>query len=98
MFESPGGVQYSYLTADRLIERDPVILHSTTLLASTTGGDVTVYDGHDATSGRVVNVHEGTANECNTVTYGPGILLRDGLFVDIGSSVTGFLVVWERAL
>lgn len=98
MPDESDGVEYTYLTADALISKGPVILLATILLVSTTGGDVTIYDGQDATNGKKVNVHEGTANECNSVQYGPGVLLRSGLFVDVGSNVTGICVVWKRAL
>jgi len=92
------GVQYTRTAADALVERDPVILYAAVLLVGTTGGDVALYNGHDATNGVLVATLKGTANVSNPVQFGPGVLLRNGLYIDVGSNVTEICVVWERAL
>lgn len=58
------------------------------LLVSSTGGDVTLYDGQDANSGRKIGTYKGTANVSNPIRWSPPISIENGIYVDIGSNVT----------
>lgn len=91
------GVNYENMDADRLVCNEPCLLHGVVILTSTTGGDVTVYDGRDAISGRKVMRFEGIANESRPVMFPKPLYLPGGLFVDIGTNVSEFLVIWEVA-
>lgn len=81
-------------TADQLAVGGPGVLHRVILLVSTTGGDVTIYDGLDASSGRLIATLKGTANVSLPVDFG-GLQLDRGLFIDIGSNVSEVTAVFD---
>jgi len=88
------GKGYYRGTADALVHQGACLLYSVVVLVSVTGGDVTIYDGQDTTSGRRVARVEGIA-DVNTVVDFQGVVLSRGLYVDVGSSVTEYTVVWK---
>lgn len=88
------GVGWTRLTASNVVWNGPVRLYGAVLLVSVAGGDVTLYDGVDAVSGRQVLRLEGTADESRPVMFSPPLVLDLGLYVAVGSNVTEVLVVW----
>jgi len=80
---------------DRLISTEPCLLHGAVILCSSAGGDATIYDGHDASSGKSILPLKGAANESNPVFPPKPIFCARGLYVDVGSSVTSVTVIWE---
>jgi len=90
------GVGWTRLTADGVVTAQPVLLHGLVLLVSTTGGDVTLYNGQDAGSGRVVGRFEAIADQSTSIPFYPPLRCENGLYVDVGSNVTELLVLWER--
>ena len=90
------GKGYYSNSIDAVVHRGPLLLYSVILLVSVTGGDITLYDGQDATSGRKLARLEAIADESHPVDFG-GVVLSRGLFVDVGSNVTEYTVIW-RAL
>ena len=90
------GHGWERVTGDARVFEGSGVLFGLVLLVSTTGGDVTLYDGADAGSGRLIGTFEGIANESRPIVFGRnGILLDKGLFVDVGSNVTEVLVVYN---
>jgi hypothetical protein len=89
------GVGWTYVTADQIVNQGETLLHSIILLTSAAGTGVTLYDGLDAVSGRSLGPFEGAANISFSHTFPKPLRLDRGLFVDIGTNVTGVLVVWE---
>jgi hypothetical protein len=81
-------------TVSLVIARTPVVLYRVILLVSVTGGDISVYEGLDATSGRLIATIKGTANVSNTVDFG-GVRCDRGLYVAVGSNVTEYTVVYS---
>lgn len=90
------GKGYYQSSIDGVVHRGPCLLYSVILLVSTTGGDITLYDGQDAASGRKVARLEGIADQSTPVEFG-GLVLSRGLFVDVGSNVTEYTVIWRPA-
>ena len=90
------GKGYYQSSVDAVVHQGPLVLYCVILLTSVTGGDITVYDGLDATSGRKVVRIEGQADVSNAVELG-GVILSRGLMVDVGSNVTEYTIIW-RAL
>ena len=88
------GKGYYQGSIDAVVHRGPLLLYSVILLVSTTGGDVTLYDGQDATSGRKVARLEGIADQSTPVSF-DGVVLSRGLFIDVGSNVTEYTVIWK---
>ncbi len=88
------GHGYRYLTADEIVAEHPLILRGLVLLVSTTGGDVTLYDGLEAAGGRLIGRFEAIADQSTPIDLF-GLHVEHGLFVDIGSNVTSVLVVYD---
>jgi hypothetical protein len=76
------------LTADALVTSHPCWLHAVFLNASAAGGDVAVYEGQDAGSGRQILHQDGAANATNYVQFTPPVWCQRGLYVDVGSNVS----------
>ena len=91
------GAGWERVTVDTLLYPNPTLLGGLVLLTSVTGGDVTLYDGQDAASGRVVGRFEGIADQSTPILFPWPLRCEGGLFVDIGSNVTEVLVLWVPA-
>lgn len=76
-----------YIEADTMISNKLCYLHGLLLNVATSGGDITLYNGRDATSGRKVMVVKALANVTNPIAFATPVLFESGLFVDIGSNV-----------
>src|SRR3990167_3793755 len=63
------GYAYSPVSADTLLTSEPAFLGGLVVLASVDGGDVTLYDGLDAGSGRLIGRFEGLANVSNPIIF-----------------------------
>ena len=89
------GYAYSPVSADTLLTSEPAFLGGLVVLASVDGGDVTLYDGLDAGSGRLIGRFEGLANVSNPIIFPDAVPLDRGLFVDVGSNITEVLLLWR---
>lgn len=88
---------FANITATTLINEGQSLLHSVIILASAAGGDLTVYEGLDASSGRKVATVKGAANVSSQIRFSPPLLLARGLLVVIGSSITEATITWSPA-
>lgn len=88
------GEAYRWLTADQLVNEGRTLLCQLIVNASADGGSVTIYDGLNA-NGDLVGVFDGLAAGCNPIAFGRGVCLTRGLFVDIGSNITGVTVIYR---
>lgn len=86
---------WTYTAVDRIITTHPALLLGVIVLASAGGGDVTVYEGQDATTGQKIGTFEGANNITNSMMFGPGLDCGRGIYVDIGSSISGVIVIWS---
>jgi hypothetical protein len=90
-------VGFLNFSGDTVVCDRPCLLNSVLLLVSTTGGDVTIYEGQDATSGRKFGKVEGYAGVTLPITFSHAPFMARGIFVDVGSNVTectiGFTVL-----
>jgi hypothetical protein len=90
------GSGWRRLTADDIVQEGKAVLYGLVIRTSVTGGDVSIYDGLDASSGRFIDTFEGIANESRPISFGPrGIHIDRGIFVDIGSNVDSVLVLYD---
>jgi hypothetical protein len=83
-----GDVGFDCVTEDKRVCEGPCDLYGLTVLASAAGGDVTLYEGQDASSGRKIGTYKGAANVTNPIMFSFPLPLARGLYVDIGSSIT----------
>ncbi len=88
------GYGYRWLTADEQVIEHPLLLAGIVLLVSTTGGDVTLYEGLGTAGSSLIGRFEGIADQSTPIDL-HGLLLERGLYVDIGSNVTGVLVIYK---
>ena len=88
------GYGYRWLTADEQVIEHPCLLKGIVLLVSTTGGDVTLYEGLGTAGSSQIGRFEGIADQSTPIDL-HGLLLERGLYVDIGSNVTGVLVIYK---
>lgn len=74
----------------------PAALYRGGLMLATSGGAATVavYDGIDAT-GELIDYFSAAASGKDRNYIGPGIILKHGLYVDIGSNVSKFTIFYE---
>jgi len=86
--------QWRWVTASALITDKPCVLVFCALTASGNTADITLYDGED-TNGDIICVMETTANQTRQVNFAEHIYCKTGLYVGIGSNVTGILIVWH---
>lgn len=91
------GVNYTRLTADAIVCNEPCLLWGVVALASSDGGRVKIYDGRDATSGRLVFTVKGLDNLSNPIMLPKPAFLAGGLFVTDFSHIDDLTVFWERA-
>ena len=88
------GCGFTRLTSDNIVNEGNTLLFGLHIDASADGGDVSLYEGLDASSGRLLGTFKGIANDVNKVTYPYPVFLDRGLFVDVGSSVTAVTLFW----
>ena len=86
---------WSVVTEDRLLNEGDSILYGLCVLSSAGGGDVTLYAGLDASSGRKIGRFEGANNQSNPIPFPKPIPCENGLYVDVGSNITEVLVFWS---
>lgn len=88
------GTAYERVTADALVCRGPCLFSGAVILASAAGGDASIYDGHEAVSGRQVITLKGDANISNPVILSGPVSLGEGLYVAIGANCDEVLVLY----
>lgn len=82
-----------YLEADERISKRVTFVHGALLNVGTSGGDVTLYEGRDAESGRKRMVIKALANVTNPVSFSSPVKFENGVFVDIGSNVNSITLI-----
>ncbi|GAH98244.1 unnamed protein product, partial [marine sediment metagenome] len=88
------GHGWQYITADRIVNEGETLLYQILINASADGGDISVYEGLDAQSGRLVGTFVSLQNHMSSINF-HGIFLDRGLFIDVGTSITGVLVIYD---
>jgi len=92
------GEQYSWawVTVDRLLSLGPCELVYAQAVSD--GGEIKdtwLYDGENTSGDEIINLQKGTTGN---ITLSPKVPIycRRGLYVDIGSSTEGVLVIWRE--
>ncbi len=82
---------WRFVTEDSVLSTKECDLHYASLEPSAAAADVTLYDGIDTTGVKVVALQASTKTN---LEFRPrkSIYCRRGLYVDVGSNVTGVLV------
>ncbi len=88
MVSVPLRTAWDTFAADAIVHNGPCLLHGIVVLASAAGGDVTLYEGLDATSGHKVGTFKGGANLSNPVMLPAPRYCARGVYLDVGSNIT----------
>lgn len=91
------GTGFTRLTADGIVNEGATLLFGLHIEASTAGGDVSLYEGMDSGSGRLIGTFKENANDHDVLSFPVPIFLDRGLYVDIGSNVTAVTLFWLPA-
>lgn len=94
---SESGLNYTNVSEDLCLCNEPALLWGVVGLGRDDGWEFKVYDGRDATSGRLVVWVRGSMDVSNPIMFPKPVLLAMGLFVDLLEDVEDVLVIWERA-
>lgn len=84
---------FSTFSTDRLVFEGKTYLNAVLLRASVDGGDITLYEGMDPTSGRKFCTFLGLSGRTLNWHFSPAIPFDRGLYVDIGSNITEVTIV-----
>jgi len=88
--------KWKRMTSDGIAVEGPCILYMVGGDTTVSGDCVTVYDGLDPDTGRVILNLDCLANRFNTVNLGPeGILITRGIYVDLDDNGEEVLIVYE---
>lgn len=90
------GASWRRFTADAQVFKEHGLLHGIVLLTSVTGGDISLYEGADIGSGRLIDTFEGLADVSWICMFPKPLYLSRGLYLDVGSNVTSVLVIYEH--
>ena len=88
------GIASEWVTADGRVYVGACLFWGVILNASVAGGDVKVYDGQDATSGRLIGHYVGAVNAVNPITLRKPIRFGSGIYVVV-TNVNGVTVLFE---
>lgn len=77
-----------------VVARTPIWLYRVILTVGVTGGDISIYEGQDAGSGRLIATLTGLALVSQHFDFG-GIFCDRGLCVVVGANVTQYTVIYE---
>jgi len=94
LFRHAKAHSWKWITGSELLSIRPCILIFMALTAAAAVADVTAYDGHN-TNGEIILTMETSANQTRQVNFIEHIYCKRGLYVAIGTAVTGVLVVWH---
>ena len=89
------GAYIERVTVDSLINAGPCVLYAVTATMIVAGHTIDIYDGQDKYSGKIVQRLTGLANAPITVTYGTGVYLATGLYIDVGTDGDYVTVTWS---
>lgn len=95
MPEYNDGCGWAWVKVDTIVNEGETLLHGCVILASAAGGEVQLFDGLDADSGRLIARIKGNANESIPILFYKPLRLDRGLFVDVIASVSGILVFYD---
>lgn len=88
------GVGFTRITSDQIITEGTSLFFGVSIEASADGGDVSVYEGLDSSSGRLIGTFKELANVHTPQVFPYPIACDRGIYVDIGTSVTAVTVFW----
>lgn len=90
-------VGFTRITSSNIINEGATLLYGLLLLVSVASGDISLYEGLDASSGRLIAKIQGVAAVTLPIKFDQPLYLDRGLYVAIGSNVTETTILWMPA-
>jgi hypothetical protein len=87
-------VQWAYVTVDSSLADKACWLHWAYLVVSAGSTDSALYDGHDTNGAKITDLKSAAVTGHEFKPAKP-IFCRQGLYVDVGTSVSGIFVEYE---
>ena len=87
-------VSRQWVTADALLAEKECELLYAYLVPSAANADVSLYDGENTTGSLIATLKEAAVSGHEFTPPVP-IYCRKGLYIDVGSNVTGVLIMWR---
>lgn len=87
-------VQWAYVTSDRQLAKTPCWLHWAYLVVSAASTDSALYDGAGTGGSKIADLKSAAVTGHEFRPKEP-VYCRQGLYVDVGTSVSGIFVEWE---
>jgi len=87
-------IAWKWVTVDTVLSNRPCWLYYAKLVPSAASGSATIYNGKSAAEGVIVKIQDLLAEEGVFAPPQP-VWCDKGLFVDVGSNVTGVFVQWQ---
>jgi len=88
---------FTQIKSDQIVNEGHTLLAGFIIEASADPGDVSLYEGLDASSGRYFGKFKGLTNDSKPIIFPVPVYFDRGLFVDVGSNVTGVTLIWAPA-
>ena len=88
------GFGWTRLISDAIVNEGKCVLAGLIINVSTDAGDISIYEGLDASSGRLFDTFQGLANESKVISLPAPVYFERGLFVDVGSNITSVTLIW----
>lgn len=89
------GTGSTLAVGSQIINEGQTLLYGLVIMATGTGSDLWIYDGLDATSGRLIlKILEGT-KVTGDIIFNKPLRLNRGLYVKFGSKMSSLLVQWD---
>lgn len=88
------GTGFTRLASDGIVNEGPSLLFGLHIEASTAGGDVSVYEGNDSASGRLIGTFKDNLTNHEVKSFIPPLYCDRGIYVDIGSNITAVTILW----
>lgn len=86
---------WAWVTADRLLSHGACELLFAYLVVSAASTDSAIYDGENTTGDKIVDLKSAAVTGHPFEPAVP-VYCRKGLYVDIGTSVTGIFIQWRE--
>ncbi len=88
-------ISWAWVTADRALSKQKCELIYAHVANTGATTDSVIYDGVDANGKKIVQLYNAAATGLNFNPPLP-VFCENGLFVDVGSNITGILVQWRN--
>lgn len=90
------GANFTHLAGAKIVCQGGAFLLGLIIDASSDGGNVTVYEGQDRSSGRKIATIKGFEDITNVVNFPAKIYCQRGIYVGDFSHIDSVTIFWER--